>query len=339
MKPVKKSALLANYIVCEVLTRLGYCINLEKTVFLPSQSIVFLGFLVDSVNRCFRITESKKKKFIALREECSTKSTVSVLDLQKLTGRCISFMLAVPAAKLYTREMNNAISCAIRNQSSVIMTDDLKSEIISWRFLDLWTGKLEWKKERHLAVKVFTDSSLFKWGGYLTIDGKEQKFGDSWPREMTFLPIMVLEAKALLNVLNSIRESIRRCRVDAHVDNQALIGAWNNEGSKSRMLNSTLKELFQLTLDLDIILNLHYVPSKENLADEPSRQLNKSDAILHTGIWHKIQEQFGGGRGHTIDLMSVDSNTMTDYNGKILKHFTPYPTPLSAGVNLFSNCG
>ena len=114
--------MLANYIVCEVLTRLGYCINLEKTVFLPSQYIVFLGFLVDSVNRCFRITESKKTKFIALREECSTKSTVSVLDLQKLTGRCISFMLAVPAAKLYTREMNNAISCEIRNLSSVIMT-------------------------------------------------------------------------------------------------------------------------------------------------------------------------------------------------------------------------
>jgi hypothetical protein len=61
------------------------------------------------------------------------------------------------------------------------------------------------------VVNVFTDSSLFKWGGYLTIDGKEQKFGDSWPREMSFLPIMVLEAKALLNVLNSIRESIRGC--------------------------------------------------------------------------------------------------------------------------------
>ena len=82
-------------------------------------------------------------------------------------------------------------------------------------------------------------------------------------------------------------------------------------------------------------MNLHYVLSKENLADEPSRQLNKSDATLHTGIWHKIQEQFGGGTGHRIDLMSVDSNTMTDYNGKILKHFTPYPTPLSAGVNCF----
>ena len=87
------------------------------------------------------------------------------------------------------------------------MTDDLKSEIISWRFLDSWTGKLEWKKERHLTVNVFTDSSLFKWGGYLTIEGKEQKFGDSWPREMTFLPIMVLEAISLLNVLNSSEDA------------------------------------------------------------------------------------------------------------------------------------
>ncbi|CAC5394780.1 unnamed protein product [Mytilus coruscus] len=49
--------LLANYIVCEVVTRLGYCINLDKTVFIPSQSVVFLGFVVDSVARCFRITE------------------------------------------------------------------------------------------------------------------------------------------------------------------------------------------------------------------------------------------------------------------------------------------
>jgi hypothetical protein len=71
------------------------------------------------------------------------------------------------------------------------------------------------------------------------------------------------------------------------------------------MLNSTLKGLFQLTLYLDIILNLHYVPSKENLADEPSRQLNKSNATLHTDIWHKIQEQLGAGTGHTKVELSI----------------------------------
>ena len=137
------SALLASYIVCEVLTRLGYCINLEKTLFTPTQSVVFLGFIVDSVNRCFRLTESKKQKFIALREECLSKNCVSVLDLQKLAGRCISFMVAVPAAKLYSREMNNAISVGIRNNSKITISENLRNELLSWRFLDNWTGKLE----------------------------------------------------------------------------------------------------------------------------------------------------------------------------------------------------
>ncbi|VDI70479.1 Hypothetical predicted protein [Mytilus galloprovincialis] len=336
LKAGVSSALLANYIVCEVITRLGYCINLDKTVFIPSQSVVFLGFVVDSVARCFRITESKKQKFINLREDCLRKSAITVLDLQKIVGRCISFMLAVPAAKLYTREMNNAISLGIRNQTSIPMTKDLKDELNNWRFLDSWTGKLEWKKERHLVVNIYTDASMFKWGGYFKINDTEHKVGDSWAHEMLSLPIMVLEAKALLYVLRSIREDIKGSRVDANVDNQALIGAWNNEGSKSMMLNSTLKEIFQLTLDLDVMLNLHFVPSKLNLADEPSRKLSKSDAKLNSDIWSTIQEYFGDNTGHTIDLMALDSNSMNDRNGRILKHFTPTVSPLSSGVNLFA---
>ncbi|CAC5361180.1 unnamed protein product [Mytilus coruscus] len=202
--------------------------------------------------------------------------------------------VAVLAAKLYTRETNNAISLGIRKQTSIPMTKDLKDEIINWRFLDSWTGKLEWKKERHLVVNIYTDASMYKWGGYLKINDREHKSHDSWAQEMLSLPIMVLEAKALLNVFRSIREDIKGSRVDANVDNQALI------------------------------------------ADEPSRKLSKSDATLDNETWYKIQEYFGGNTGHTIDLMALDSNSMTDRNGGILKHFTPCFSPLSAGVNLFA---
>ncbi|XP_063398770.1 uncharacterized protein LOC134683414 isoform X2 [Mytilus trossulus] len=41
IEPGIPSALLANYIVCEILTRLGYCLNLTKTIFVPTQSPVF----------------------------------------------------------------------------------------------------------------------------------------------------------------------------------------------------------------------------------------------------------------------------------------------------------
>lgn len=98
---------------------------------------------------------------------------------------------------------------------------------------------------------------------------------------------------------------------------------WNNEGSKSTALNEVLKEIFQLTLDLDIALNLYYDPSKENLADAPSRRLTKCDATIQENIWANLQDYFGGTSGLTIDLMAFDSNSMKDRKGNILKHFTP----------------
>ena len=39
---------------------------------------------------------------------------------------------------------------------------------------------------------------------------------------------------------------------------------------------------------------------------------------------------------HSIDLMSLDSNTQVDLQGRPLKHFTPSFTPQSSGVNMFA---
>lgn len=91
---------------------------------------------------------------------------------------------------------------------------------------------------------------------------------------------MVLEAYALFNVLSSFKGHIKSNRVDVGIDNQALLHAWNNEGSKSLGLNNVLKTIFQLTLDLDIVLSLFYVSSENNLADQPSREILKSDSML-----------------------------------------------------------
>ena len=53
-------------------------------------------------------------------------------------------------------------------------------------------------------------------------------------------------------------------------------------------------------------------------------------------IRDRVQEEFGGDKGHSCDLMSLDSNAMKDRMGNSLPHFTPVPSPDSAGVNLFA---
>ena len=130
---------------------------------------------MDTVNRCFRLTQSKKEKFAKFRDYCLSKSRLSVLELQQLAGKCISFMAAVPGAKLFTREMNFAISVGIRSTGSkVYMSDELREEIETWKFLDTWDGKLEWKKERHISVELHSDASLYKWGGVINFNEEKK---------------------------------------------------------------------------------------------------------------------------------------------------------------------
>ena len=72
-------ALQAIYIVCYSLCRLGYTLSLGKSVMEPSQIVLFLGMFVD------------------------------ITTLQSLQGKCMSFALAVPGARLYISQMALAI--------------------------------------------------------------------------------------------------------------------------------------------------------------------------------------------------------------------------------------
>ena len=80
-------------------------------------------------------------------------------------------------------------------------------------------------------------------------------------------------------------------------------------------LNRAIKKLFFTTSKLNIALHLTYITSKENDADAPSRRLTTLDCKLHPQLWQRVQQEFGGPKGHTCDLMALDSNAMTDQDG------------------------
>jgi hypothetical protein len=322
----------ALYIVCEVLTRVGYTISLSKSEFVPVQSRRFLGLLTDSIKQAFLLPDDKRKKFAALRDYILSLDKVDVKTLQRFVGKCISFILAIPAAKLYTREVNKAISVGIRSSRQVVMTGDLKNEIQHWTFLDTWQDFLPWRSEKHLQISLSTDASLFKWGALVKDGLTEVSLGDYWAKGDD-RPIHLKEAQALLLALSSIKDRIVNCRVDALVDNMALVHTWNGESGRDSSLVKLIKDLFQLTYKSNADLRIQYIPSKQNPADKISRQLGKNDVMLAEEKWFIIQERFGP---HSVDLMALDSNSMKNGSGIPLRHFTPYPTPGSAGLNVFA---
>lgn len=83
-------------------------------------------------------------------------------------------------------------------------------------------------------------------------------------------------------------------------------------------------------------LHLMYIPSKENEADAPARRLTTLNCKLDPKSWQRVQQEFGGSKGHTFDLMALDSDALTHQDGSLLPHFTPQPSPQSCGVNFFA---
>lgn len=92
-----------------------------------------------------------------------------------------------------------------------------------------------------------------------------------------------------------------------------------------------MNEICRFVVVYNIDLNISYVPSGSNLADVPSRSFNSLDTMLSEKSWSVVESYF---EPHYVDLMSLNANGMRSTDGNALKHFTPYHTPLSLGVNL-----
>lgn len=58
------------------------------------------------------------------------------------------------------------------------------------------------------------------------------------------------------------------------------IQSWPRQGGKSKELNDVLKDVHELAVSRNLVLNFQYIPSTCNPADELSRELSDRDCTL-----------------------------------------------------------
>ena len=273
--------------------------------------------------------------FAKLRDEILKNNSVSLKNLQKFAGKTTSFALVVPAAKLYTNTAYHAIAKANRSRTTkILLSEHLRREILHWTFLDNWKGCLPWKSEVHRLVKIYSDASNTGWGGILLRENAAHtEMRGYWDVSERQLPISARESLALLRVLENLPAECANARLDVFSDSQVLIGSWERQVSACETSSHILKRIFEVSSSKNLDINLSFVPSKENLADKPSRAMSDLDATLARDVWLRIDHSFGP---HTIDLMALPSNVMQDRSGRPLRFFSPTPCNQAAGTNVFA---
>ena len=232
---------------------------------------------------------------------------------------------------MFVREVNQHISKGLRNSKAVTVSSSLKEELkywVSWtRGKNVFLGD-----EKHYRVKSCSDASNSGWGGILSLPEGKLQSRDYWKSEDRS-SVIVKEAKALHNTLLTFNNYLSNARVDAYVDSQNLIAAWNNEGGKNSQLIDEIKGIFRMCLDLDISLQLVYTPTNLMEADAPSRFQADIDCRLSEGTWAMVARRYDP---HDVDLMAKPSNVRSHRNGHQLRFFSPVPCPGSDGVNVFA---
>ena len=73
-----------------MLQRLGFTIHPLKSSLVPSQSLEFLGFLIDSVNMVITLPERKRDKIFALCTLVCTSPTVTIRLVARFRGGTVS---------------------------------------------------------------------------------------------------------------------------------------------------------------------------------------------------------------------------------------------------------
>ncbi|KAM9948583.1 hypothetical protein ACTFIT_009781 [Dictyostelium discoideum] len=131
----------------DLLVKLGFKLNLEKSVLEPTQSITFLGLQIDSVSMKLLVPKEKKKSVIKEIRNFLKLDFCSPRKLAGLKGKLIALKDAVIPFRLYTRRTNKFHSHCLTLANgdwdqSFPIPQEVKSEISHWlTVLNQWNGK------------------------------------------------------------------------------------------------------------------------------------------------------------------------------------------------------
>ena len=86
----------------------------KKSVFVPSQEIEYLGFIIDSDTTTVRLRTEKKRKIFDLCKEVLLKESVSIRLVSKLLRKFTSSFQAIKYGQLHYRVLEHLKTKALK---------------------------------------------------------------------------------------------------------------------------------------------------------------------------------------------------------------------------------
>ena len=313
--------------LAELLARLGFVIHPEKSVLTPIQSLVFLGFELDSVESKISLTREKEEKFIRAATDLLGKSSTSIREVAGLIGLMTAYSQAFTYAQSHSKQLEmekiEALARTKGNFDAHMQISEKARLDVKW-WLDNIRNSGRPVDMGEPEVTVFTDASMEGWGAHIgTVTA-----GGRWTEKEARDHINVLELRAILLALQSLcQEPYKHIRIMS--DNTTAIAYVTHLGGvRSPECNEVACHIWNWAEQRDIWLSIGHIPGVENvLADYKSRNFaDELEWSLNDKLFEKVTERFGLPE---IDLFA------TRLNKKVPRFVWWHPDPEACAIDAF----
>ncbi len=294
--------------VLKIFNKAGIKVNMKKSILTPVERIIFLGYIISTVDNCCKVFVEGDRIFriiLQLQLIIEAKS-VWKKKLAEVCGKLISFKFAFPFAQPFVAGIFRLFGANPRWNIELDIPKTIKDDLEI--LVELLKGAQPVKFNRVPTKHIFTDASLYGFGGWILNQPLSSNIAQHWVDETSH--INNLEGLAVLNCIKLWIENkiiIAGDVISLNVDSMVFLGVMTRNVSKHKKLNDILKQIWLLTLKYDVAILKHtYVKSEANLADANSRNLDYADWKF-VGL-KKIQQFFNVEA--TIDRFADGANRL-----------------------------
>ena len=321
----REQVLLALDTVLQLCHSLGIVVNWEKSQLVPTQRMVYLGVLLDSLS--FRASPAQKRveKLLSIGNVFLSCEEQPVSSWPELLGVLSSMIQLVPGGRLRMRSLQWVLRRAWDHCD--------QSVLVSWTpeirlDLEWWLTRSRLEEGISLAqvspqLDLWSDALDVGWGAHLG----EEVASVLWSLEKAELSINARELLAVEYSLRYFAPQITNSTEALFVDNStAVVYLRNQGGARSQLLNSIAQRILRWAESLPVVLAPQFIMGRNNvLADSLSRpnQILGSEWTLKAEVFQDLRKRWPV----SIDLFA------TSLNHQCYPYFSSFHDPNTQGTD------
>jgi hypothetical protein len=242
---------------------------------LPSEKMIFLGVLFNSLTMTMEVTEERLIEIRNLVEFWLKKDRSALKEVQSLIGKLNFVAACVRPGRVFISRLINWLSDIYKDEEavSVLVPEEVRKDLLWWhKFLDLYNGvSILHYDDWSCPDGIFsTDACLTGSGGYFNGKYFHVHFS-SFFKEKNY-SICVLELLGIIIGLRLWNSELKGKSIVVNCDNEAVCLVINTGRARCRLLQEGLREVCFLAALAQCQIRCVHVPGESNrIADCLSR--------------------------------------------------------------------